>query len=162
MKEKIKEILKNKRYRAILIIIIYIVFFIFTFTYLNSFKNEKTNNTNDNYYYIINNEIIVKDLKITYKDKIYSKKDFKQYNFTITLENINTLIKNGILESQNYIENTLTYIVSVDEYNKLLEDKLDTKETIKIVVYKKENKINVDLSSVYGYPYVIDYIIEGK
>ena len=88
---------------------------------------------------------------------------FKEYNFALKLEDINNLIKNGTLESQNYILNTLTYIVSVEEYNKLLENKLNTDENIKIVVYKKDDKttkINCDFSLVYGYPYTVDYIME--
>lgn len=159
--KKIKEIWNNKRYRAVIILIMYIIFFALSFVYLDSFKT-KNNTKNTNYYYIINNEITVKDLKITYKDNIYSKKDFSEYNFNLTLDDINNLIKNGTLESQNYIENTLTYIVNVEEYNKLLDNKLDTNETIKIIVYKEDNKINVDFSLVYGYPYVVDYIIEGR
>lgn len=162
--KKIKEIWSNKRYRAIIILFLYFIFFIFCFSYINSLKEEKPKDNNyTSYYYVINNEIKVEDYKITYKDKLYSKNDFKEYNFDLKLEDINNLIKNGTLESQNYILNTLTYIVNIEEYNKLLENKLNTDENIKIVVYKKDNKtikINCDFSLVYGYPYIVDYIIK--
>ena len=162
--KKLKEIWANKRYRAIIILALYAIFFVFCFIYINSFKEEKPISDNyTKYYYVINNEITVKDFKITYNGKTYSKNDFKEYNFALKLEDINNLIKNGTLESQNYILNTLTYIVSVEEYNKLLENKLNTDENIKIVVYKKHDKttkINCDFSLVYGYPYTVDYIME--
>lgn len=166
MKEKIKvlkEIWKNRRYRALIILILYFFFFLFVFALLGKEDKIPSDNSNkyNSYSYTINDEINVSDLIIKYEDNIYSKNDFPQYNFDLTLDDILKLIDEGILVSQNYIENSLNYMISSEQYNNLLDEKIESNESIYIVVYKddKISRIVVDFTKFYGYDYIMDITV---
>lgn len=162
---KLKELWNNKRYRAILWLIIYIIFFAIVFSLMGNHdkmpkKIDSLESFRDsNYTYTINNEIEVGDNKITYQSETYEASFFPQYNFNITPKEIYTLIKSGKLESQNFIDNSYTYLVTADEYNKILENKITSTSDIHITTYKKEDTITrvvIDFSEFYGYDYVMD------
>jgi len=156
MKEKIKqfkELWANKRNRALITLILYFIFFIFVFYIIINKDNEhlpvtKTDDfTNSNYTYTINNEIIVDGNTIYYQNQPYTKDDFPMYDFDIDLKMVDGMIKEGILQSQNYIDKSKTYLVTKETKN------------IYITVYKendKTNRIYVDFSEYYGYPYIMD------
>lgn len=167
--KRIKELWNNKRYRAILWLVMYFIFFAIVlaiisgndkvpvkYDSLDAFRDSK-------YSYVINNEIEVIDSVITYQNKTYEKDFFPQYNFNITPKEIYTLIKSGKLESQNFIDNSYTYLVKGLEYNKLLEDKITSDGNIRITIYKTDDVINkavVNLSEFYKYDYVMEVTVK--
>ncbi|MBE6149186.1 MAG: hypothetical protein E7170_00500 [Firmicutes bacterium] len=143
--EFIKNLWQNKRTRALSILIIYIIFFIIIFTTLNRSKPV------DKFDYLKNIEILNYSVTDKYDEII------TEYNSTlISGEVIYRLVKNANLESTNYIDNSNTYHITSDDYEKIINNvENETLEPIRITL--SDNKIILDFTSYYGYKINIEY-----
>ena len=164
----LKECLKNKKTRAIYILILYIIFFIFVFALFSSYN--KSNKVTDQFSYLKTNEIVEYrvsgDLNFTVNDNIifneiiYEKNEIipELSNFDFNLinnNNIYKLVKNSVLESTNYLDNSNTYAIKITDFEKLIYNKEVTNdEYIRITLLK--NNITLDLTNYNGYKISID------
>lgn len=145
--EFIKKLWQNKRTRALAILILYVIFFIFVFTLLsNNSKPEQ-----DKFSYLKNIEVLNYSVTDKYDNVV------TEYNSTlISGEVIYRLVKNANLESTNYIDNSNTYHITSDDYEKIINNvENETLEPIRITL--SDNKIILDFTSYYGYKINIEY-----
>lgn len=165
--EFIKNLWQNKKTRSLAILIIYFIFFIFVFSVItpantnipassdndtNTNTNNPTNNDNkdDELYYLKDMEII--------NYYAYDNDNNIIENYDANLINGNViymLIKNSILESTNYINNSNTYYISPINYEKLING-ITTEVNSDIRITITNSNIVLDFSQYYGYKINID------
>lgn len=169
--ELVKKLWINKRYRAIAILLLYVVFFIFVFSFISSNSKpvlnveptgiDKIKNI-ENYKlyvegldeFIVNyetNTIYYNDLTYSIEDKI---EELDKYDLDIFKPiNIYNLIKNGTLESTNYVSKTDTYVVKISDFEKLIyNNEVSNDNYIKITINNENyDEIVVDLTNYYDY-----------
>lgn len=183
----IKKMWANKRTRAIAILIIYAIFFMFVFILISNGTHETQipeepdeiteqekeeqgieiiKNIKDYKLEFVFEETFTYDSStnlITYKDKDYlleekplELSDYKIGTYTPT--NIYNLLKTGVLETTNHLENSNTYLVKYSDYENIFNNSIvESDENIRITTYNEPiTKIKIELSS-----YVVNVELRG-
>ena len=119
----IKRLWQNKRTRSIAILILYFIFFLFVFSFISPSNQNVNNTSNDD----TNNNTINNDTTDTDSDDEFDYLNYieiishnaydntnnlvEEYNEALVNPNvIYILVKNSVLESTNYINNTCIFI----------------------------------------------------
>jgi len=145
--EFIKKLWQNRRTRALAILIIYIIFFIFVFSIINSTDDDIPT---DEFTYLKNIEIINYNVVGKY-DTLVETYD----SGLISGELIYQIVKNSTLESTNYRDNSNTYYLSINDYEKIKSNlTVEVQGAIRTTV--SPEKITLDFSEYYGYIINID------
>ena len=118
---------------------LYIIFFIFAFSIINTSKSNlpvnETKEINDEFSYIkdIKNYVVLSDSTEV---------------IDIDMNTLYKLLKNGLLESENYIEKYKNYLVDIN----ILDNELTG--NFNILVY--DNKFELKLYDYYNYNLIIE------
>lgn len=184
--ELLKKLMSNKKTRSLAILLLYFIFFIFVFALINnstpseSLKEEQEKKEEqvlegieklqqlETYRVNIKSDI---EFTFDYKTNTYEYLDnnyikgedddiFKEYNLEIfTSTNIYNLLKKATLESTSYLNNTDTYLISIGDFEKIVNNiDNDNANYIKLVVYKDNyDKVEIDFNSYYNYNVLIEF-----
>lgn len=164
--ELIKKLWENKRTRSLVVLLLYFVFFAFV---LSSVDNTPQVIKPSGIEIIKNLKIVKMEFlgqhnfiysdNIIYYDGIYYNSneiplELSNYDLNIfTVDNIYELIKNGLLESTNYIDNSNTYVVKNSIFENIIHNnQIDISGNIRITLNESSmNYVNIDLKELYGY-----------
>jgi len=166
--EFIKKLWDNKKTRSLAILLIYAIFFVFVFLFIGSFDKKPIVKTEPleklQSMYVSKLEVTgqhnfkIENNLITYNDVIYTLEEkpieLSIYDTSIyTPYNIYNLIKSAILESQNYVNNNKTYLISAQEFESIIYgNAIDTNANIRITLNEDNiSVITIDLKEYYGY-----------
>lgn len=165
--ELIKKLWANKKTRALVILLLYLIFFIFVFAL---FSNNKQSQIIDDdpldklknsevlkLEFTGNHNFIVEDNLIVYNDINYNINEIPEelliYDVSIFKTiNMYNLIKNSILESKNYVENSSTYLISAKEFESIIYKKeIESSQNIRMTINDEITYVLIDLEEYYGY-----------
>ncbi len=164
--KKIKELLANKRYRAIIILGLYLIFFVVVVLIINSFNNTtpipKTKNeqllSDTSYNYIINDETIEFDNGIYIYNN--NETDISDIPYDIiTPELFIELLDKGTKISTNHAFNYETYGISYKDYEFIINDKVITQTgDVEINVFGEDEyeKIEIILNDYKEYNIIFE------